>query len=251
MSGTTRAAAQTAQSDSARLKYCGVTFWGVPDQNYADQDIPKALQAAGIVGFNSDFIGLAEVDIDALIVPADPVNNEPAKKPRIMDYRRLKALLAYFHDRSRKIKNGHISIASATKANFEAYLTGSHRPDQPIIPHNVPLPDQDDEALNNWRKHVKPNEKAFKPFKDEATWMRTKDQIKITLNSQNLSHVIDESHTVTNPRLDTAQQEWFYKVLDDIMITPRARTVVMNNKDTRDCRDIWKQLCAAIRYRGI
>ena len=69
MSGTTRTASQTAQMDASRLKYCGITFWGVPDQNYDDQDLPRALHAAGIIGFNSDFIGLAESDIDNLRIP--------------------------------------------------------------------------------------------------------------------------------------------------------------------------------------
>ena len=70
----------------------------------------------------------------------------------------------------------------------------------------------------------------------------------ITLSSQNLSHVIDPAHTITNPRLDTAQQEWFYKVLDDIMISPRARTVVVKHKGTRNCRTIWQELCEAFDH---
>ena len=203
MSGT-HSAAQMAQTDADCLKCCCINFWNVPAQDYNDQDIPHALHHAGVVGFNADFIGLAEVDIDALVVPALPDGTTPERRLHIMDYRRIKALLAFFHDRSRKIPGGHISVSSATKANFEAHMTGAYCPDQPIIPHGVPLPNQDDEALNNWRKHVKPNEKAFKPFKDEHAWHRTKDHIQITLHAQNLNHLVDDKFTVMKKRLDAA-----------------------------------------------
>ena len=40
----------------------------------------------------------------------------------------------------------------------------------------------------------------------------------MTLEAQNLSHLIDGTHTPTNANLDTAQMKWLYKVFHPITI---------------------------------
>ena len=237
-------ATQIAANDANRLKYVALTFCGVDANNYEDQPIPRAFAAAGILGFNSEFILLSEQDIEDLREPAATDGTHGERKLSMVEYRRLKIVLAYFHDRSR-IKGGIVDMSTVSKTAFTNFATGIYRPDQPIIPYGIPKPNQDDEAVNNWRKHIRPNEKAFKEFKDEFKWSKVKEDIKITLAAQNLPHLIDESYVPTNSNLDKAQNEWFYKVLNDVMTAPRAKTIVIKHSVDKDCRAIWKECCEA------
>ncbi len=65
----------------------------------------------------------------------------------------------------------------------------------------------------------------------------------MTLQAQNLSHLIDDTHTVTNPEMDASQIKWLYKVFQDIMLAPTATTIVTKHLATKDTRAVWKELC--------
>ena len=232
-------AAAIAKKDTERLKYVCLTFLNVSATNYEDQDVPKALEAAGVEGFNADFIGLSEADILALEVPS--TTTSPPKKLQLVKYRKLIQILAYFHDRSR-LKDQAIDISTVNITAFNNFAVGLYRPDQPIVPFGVAKTQTDDTDLDNWRKHVKPNGKDFKDFKDEYSWDKAKEQIMITLDAQNLSHLIDPNHVPTNARLDKAQSTWLFKVFTDIMIAPRAKSIVKKHKVDKDCRQLWEDL---------
>jgi hypothetical protein len=51
----------------------------------------------------------------------------------------------------------------------------------------------------------------YKPFKDEASWIRFKERFLTTIESHGLGHIIDINHVIDNLDLDKIQRGWLYK----------------------------------------
>ena len=98
-------------------------------------------------------------------------------------------------------------------------------------------------GLQNWNKTIKPNARDFKTYRDSATWIEWKDGFLITLQSQNLMHLIDPNHVIIDQELDEAQRAFLHKVMMDQMIHHSAKQIVKRFKDTKDTRTIWQQAC--------
>ena len=97
--------------------------------------------------------------------------------------------------------------------------------------------------LTNWQRSIKPSKADYKEFRDEAQWTRTKERIVTTLQAQGIAHLVQVGFVVTNGLLDEAQQAWLYKVFQDIMQAPTAKTIVTKHLVTKDTRACWAKLC--------
>jgi hypothetical protein len=74
--------------------------------------------------------------------------------------------------------------------------------------------------VSNWRKTVRPSAADYKPFKDEAYWIRYNERFVSTIQSHGLEHLIDPDYVVKDAALDQLQRCWLYKILQDIMQAP-------------------------------
>ena len=234
------AGTRSAATDTQKLKFCVVNFLSVPDDgNYDDNEVVRALDDAGIVGFNDDFIGLSEADIQSLQVPpttaGQPYRPLPAAKRR-----KLIVLLSYYHAGSRSL-GAPIIITTVPKASYDDYRTSQYGSTKPIVPWNVNSGTNTD--LTDWKKNVKPVRADFKEFRDEVYWIRQKERIVTTLESQNLEHLIQVGYRVTNKQLDDSQQKWLYKVFQDIMQAPAAKAIVTAHLTDKNTRAVWTEIC--------
>jgi len=70
-----------------------------------------------------------------------------------------------------------------------------------------------------------------------------KDVFLITLEAQNLTHLVDPSYVVTDVDLHKAQQSFLYKVLRDNMLHHEAKSIVKSHSKTKDIALIWGLTC--------
>ena len=148
--------------------------------------------------------------------------------------RKLIILLAFYQAACRKT-GGCINIGGTRLAQFDSYRTGQYDHTRAITNWNTPtapVPSSNDE-LTAWMKLVRPASKDYKEFRDEVYWIRNKEKILTTLQAQNLSHLVQEGFVVTNPDCDASQMKWLYKIFQDIMLAPTAKTIVTKHLDTK------------------
>ena len=193
----------SAKADAACLKWAGITLLGVDALDYEKLDEARAFEAAGIMGFNSEFIGSSPDDFDDLQVPISADGSIPAHPLKIAIRRKLKIVLAFYHHCCRKA-NGPVNISLATKVMYDTFRTSIYDPTKPIIPWTAKLPNEDDD-VTMWRRTIKPNRADFKIFKDDVYWTRSKESFVTTVESQGLAHLIDPAHKPSNAELDDIQ----------------------------------------------
>jgi len=92
---------------------------------------------------------------------------------------------------------------------------------------------------------VKPSARGFKPFREANNWVEHMEGFVVTLEAQNLTHLVDKGCTVVDPDLDMAQQKHLHKVFKDTLIHPKAKLLVKLHASTKDARAIWEQACKA------
>ena len=143
-------------------------------------NISKALTREGIVS-PVDLFALDPTDIDSLQYE----ESGSLHSPLISTRRLLKQLIHYFHALSRD--NGKaIDVTRFTKARFDEFRTSDYDASAPLSPWNTKVNKDMDTEIANWMWNIKPNAKAYKDFKEEAYWLRAKEQIIGTLEAQGL-----------------------------------------------------------------
>ena len=207
------------------------------NQGATTHNVSLALSREGIVS-PSDFFALDPSDVDSLQYQD---TNHDLQTPLISDRRMLKQLIHFFHTLSRE-KGSRADVSKMTKAQFDGFRTSDYDANAPLSPWNAKAKNDLDVEVTNWKKNIKPNAKAYKDFKEEAYWLRAKEQIMGTLEAQGLEHLIDATFVVTNPDLDSMQQKWLYNVFQEIMKAPTAKTIVLSNILNKDMRVLWKEL---------
>jgi len=90
---------------------------------------------------------------------------------------------------------------------------------------------------------VKPGEHNFKSFWEATNWVEHKDGFVVKLEAQNLTHLVNKTHTVIDPDLDEAQQKHLHKVMKDTFIHHEAKSIVKTHAKRKDTRAIWEQAC--------
>jgi len=90
---------------------------------------------------------------------------------------------------------------------------------------------------------VKPSARDFKPFRDANGWVDWKEVFMITLEAQNLTHLVDPTYVVVDEDLHKAQSNFLYKVFRDNMIHHEAKSIVKSNAKTKNTALIWQIIC--------
>jgi hypothetical protein len=93
-------------------------------------------------------------------------------------------------------------------------------PNSQVVPWTVKLPGAVD-PVSNWRKTVRPSASDYKPFRDEAYWIRYNERFVSTINPMD-SNI---SSTLTLRRQDAALDQLNVAGSDstDIMQAPPAK----------------------------
>jgi len=183
------APAEQKKADEDRLLTAFVDVCGVPHANIKRHPIVLALKHAGVALFHADFIHVTAADVDLL---------QHAKSgdlvPLELNFKMiLRAFLAFHHHESHK-KCGGINILDATAAQFKNFRNSECNPAKEIAPWGLAL--SKNEGLSNWNKLVKPSARDFKPFCGANDWVDYKDGFMITLEAQNLTHLVNPTHVV-------------------------------------------------------
>ena len=152
----------------------------------------------------------------------------------------LRALLAFYHHMSH-MKKGAVNIAKYSPTAFKEFRKKAYDPSKPIVPWS--LMTNTNEGLSNWNKLNRPNAKDFKPFREVSQWYEYKESIQITLESQGLSHLVDDKFAIVDKDLDEAQRKFLYKAFKDCFIHHEAKSIVKAHKEDKDTRKIWKEVC--------
>jgi len=99
------------------------------------------------------------------------------------------------------------------------------------------------EGLTNWNKSIKPNARDFKPFREMNEWVEYKESFIITLEAQNLTHLVKKNPNIHDDDLDCVQRKCMYKVMKDNFLHHEAKSIVKKYNNTKDTRLNWEELC--------
>ncbi len=235
---TTRgAAARSANADREFLKDQICRLLRIDPTTWDAHDIRLAFQAAGIDGWDRHFTSLSYADIDQLTVP-----DTPPRPLALMHKSMLRAVRA-FHVHCCVVRKQNVNIAGCTEDLYDMFRVNIWDPEEPLRAWNSlkRAPKLEDEVAN-WRKSVRPSRSDYKEFRDEAYWQQTKEKIEATAKSHGLYHTLDSSHVVSNRELDELQRQWMMKTLQEIMIVPRAKSIVTKHADAANTRLCWKEI---------
>ena len=238
-SGVTVSTAEERRLDKNRMKTVLMNLAQVPKAALPTHPIYLALKQNGIIMFNDNFTLLTTDHIEALqYIPVGGIEPRPLE---LMHKLVLRAILAFYHSESHKVGGG-INMATRSLLQFKEFQTLAYDPNKPIIPWALMTTHND--LLSNWNKSIKPNARDFKPFREANNWLEHKLSFQITLDSQNLSHLIDEGYVPTDIDVDKAQQKFLYKVMLDNFVHHEAKAIVKKHIDDKDTRQIWKEIMA-------
>ena len=223
--------------DMSRLLTILYRLLEIPRHEVVSHPIYQALRKAALVRWNGDFIHLTADLIDQLVY--DDARGIEVKLE--MSYKlQLRALLAYYHEVSHK-KGGSANISGRTLDDDKEFRNSGYDPTRPIVLWwNVSAKN---EGLSNWNKSIKPNARDFKPFRDGTLWVEYKEIFMITLEAQNLTHLVDPKYYVSDGELDKAQKQFMYKVMKDNFLHHEAKAIVKKFSKGKDTREIWTQVC--------
>ena len=152
----------------------------------------------------------------------------------------LRALLAFYHDESYR-KRGGISILNSTLLEYKEFRNTRYNPNSEIVPWN--LMKEKNEGIANWNKTMKPTAKDYRPFREANNWVEYKEGFLVTLDAQNLNHLINSGYVVIDLELDGVQQKYLYKVFKDNFLEHQAKVIIKKHAKDKDTRAIWKELC--------
>jgi len=232
---------RTTNNDVVRLERSLKVFFRIDDADYADDPVHLALEDVGVTKFEDEFLLMTDAQFDGLDY-LDTALGARVQLP-LGSRNKLRCLKAFYH-MACYVANKPIEISSLDVAMFDQYRTMVYDPEAPIKPWKKTTTDtSESDAMDRWQRTVKPSKSDYKEFRDETTWIRAKEKFITTLESHNLEHLVNEHHVVTNGPLDTAQKKWLFKVLQDIMQAPIAKSIVTKHKTTKDTRAIWKDIC--------
>jgi len=99
------------------------------------------------------------------------------------------------------------------------------------------------EGLSNWNKSIKPNARDFKPFREMNLWIEYKESFLVTLEAQNLTHLVEKNPIIHDDDLDKAQRKFLFKVMKDNFLHHEAKWIVKKHATDKDTRKIWEELC--------
>ena len=194
------------------------------------------LKHDGVLLFNRDFIHMTAADVDAL-----QHKKRGALVPLELNFKMiLRAFLAFYHHQSHK-KRGGINILESTPGQFKYFRNSEYDPTKDITPQGLAI--SNDKGLTDWNKLVKPSTRDFKPYREANNWVDYKEVFMITLEAQNLTHLVDPSYVVVDEDLHKAQQKFLYKVLRDNMLHHEAKSIVKFHAKIKDTALIWQKIC--------
>ena len=153
----------------------------------------------------------------------------------------LRTLLAFYHSASR-VNKGGINISNARLEDYKKFRTTIYDPMKEIVPWA--LAQGKSEGLSNWSKSVRPSAREYKTFRETANWVQYKEDFMVTLEAQNLTHLVDPNYMITDVDLDQAQSKFLYKVMKDNILHHEAKAILKKHKKTKDIRTIWKEMCS-------
>ena len=224
------------KADRDQLLTVFVNVCGAPYALVKRHPMSLALQYNGIIHFLGAFIHMTAANIDSL-----QCIQSRALVPLEMNFKMiLRALLAFYHHQSHKKRRG-ISILESTSGQFKNSRNTKHNPTQEIIPCGLAL--SKNKSLSNWNKVVKPSACDFKPCREVNNWVDYKDGFMITLEAQNLTHLVYNSYTVVDPDLNKAQQKYLYNAMKDTLLHCEAKSIVKFHTKTKDTRVVWEKMC--------
>jgi len=207
MSGTTgtasTAVSMTPAEEKAADKACLLTalvhVCGVPYAHWKTHPIILALKRDGISQFNMDFIHMTAANIDGLQYEKGGV-----LVPLELYFKMiLRAFLAFYHHESHKKRGGVNVLDTTLPVQFKIFRNSEYDPTKEITPWGLAI--SHNKGLADWNKLVKPSARDFKPFREDNNWVDYKDVFLITLEAQNLTHLVDPSYVVTDVDLHKAQ----------------------------------------------
>jgi len=245
MSGTTGTAstavtlspAEEKAADKARLLTVLVNVGGMPYAGWKTHPIVLAMKRDGIVCFNMHFIHMTAANIDSLQYEKSGVLVPLEMNHKMM----LRALLACYHHLSHK-KRGGINVLDPTlPVQFKHFRNTEYGPTKEITPWGLSI--SHNKGLSDWNKLVKPSARDFKPFRDANGWVDWKEVFMITLEAQNLTHLVDPTYVVVDEDLHKAQSNFMYKIFRDNVLHHEAKSVVKSNAKTKDIAFIWQTMC--------
>jgi hypothetical protein len=132
---------------------------------------------------------------------------------------------------------GTINLTRVTRRQFNDYCVGAYDSTvKELIPWNVLKPQavaQQLTELANWKKSIHPTLSSFPEFRDEVFWVRTKENFESTFEALNLQHLIDPTYVPSNDELHKLQSQWVYKMFEDRMKAPIAKSIIIATGKTR------------------
>jgi len=159
----------------------------------------------------------------------------------------LKMIIACFHDFSYMDKKP-FPMEEIEADVYDDWRVRGFNPEAETKPWYVRIEDdkkskQKDETVLNWKKVVRPSTSYFKEFRDTVHWPQWLQKVKTACKATDLGHLLDKDYVPENEELDELQSSWFYKVLEDKILEPTGRSIVLEYQDKPEkSRECWQRL---------
>jgi len=206
---------------TALVHVCGVLY-----ANIKNHPVVLSLKHAGIALFHADFIHMAAADVDSL-----HYLKSGYLAPLELIFRMiLQAFLAFYHHESHK-KRGGINILEAAAVQFNHFRNSKCNSTNKITPWDLAI--SKNQGLTDWNKLVKPSARDFKPYREANNWVDYKEDFMITLEAQNLTHLVNPSYVVVNVDLHKAQQKFYTRCSETTCFTTRPSRPLSSTRRPR------------------
>ena len=240
----------TVAQDEAALYFVCVHILGSDRQQWIDGTCPlrAALINAGVTKFYRDLLTLRKEDILNLIVPEISIGGrviEPTAPLPAATVNKVLAFVAYYHSLSR-YHNEPTEVARILPNRFHEYLLGTWNKDAPIVPWQMPAPDETN-AVSLFRKNIKISKTEYPILKDEANGQRWQEMFITVADHHGLLGTITVSHVPTNKALDEEQRKFMTIVFENTIKVPNLRSIVIEHTKDKDTRTCWNKIVNAIK----
>ena len=226
------------------------SFLDPTDPRYVFSDMWEALRGAGITMFTREFLIIPHEEIIELKTSSDTHRTMFDQDLTLTTKARFRIMRAWCHYKSRKIGKPYF-FKAADAEEHRIFLTRDYNSSAPITPWGLPDKGQSlqDQEIHNWKKSVRPDERAYKTFRRDNEWKAWEEHFVTTLKAQGIHHLIEQPTDlkgdplpIENTELDTPQRNFVFSLMLNKMENPTCRQIIVNHQKERDTRQIWKEI---------
>ena len=221
-----------------RLRLQGVmTMYVTPTIPWDNNNpVKRALDDAGIEGFEYHLIPCKEAVLQHLEDPRTPVAGGVARAPLpALIILRIQQAIAFYHHVSCIMKASMDITIYADDTLFREFLVAEYDANTPLLPWKIRIEKERSSKLRDVKRSLqRPNPANFPILKEDKMYTKWLREFSQNLTQSGLAHTVVLTHTVEDAEIDDIECQMTMRILYRVVQTPRARQILDAYIDTND-----------------